>query len=417
MDKPVSKAHRRKTRLKQLRIILPVILIPILVLILLKNLLTPSINLDKVVTGTVDKGNLEITVQGSGIVIPNYEEIITSPFRANVVRIMKTPGVRVETGDTLLVLNNELAMNELDKLNNELQLKEIQKEKLKIQINEALQNFKIGRQIKEIRIENLKSAYDAEVYLHKIGGSTPDVVKKTKTEWDIARLELEQAIYNHDNQINTQKAGVRELETEMLIHKGLIAKARNLVNQAYVKSPFAGSLSSIINQPGIMISEGQEIARVADLSRYKIKGNVSNSWAGKVLTGQSVLIKDRDLILKGTLENIMPSVSEGMMECQIRIDDGDISNLRPNQQLEIRVVVSFRDEVLRLPNGTYYKDHGNKVMYVIRGNKAYRTNVVLGEASFDYVEVVSGLEKGDQVILTDISEKEKKEEIKVTSDK
>jgi len=399
--------------IRQISVTSLIVIVPVLLLLFLRSVLTPSVSLAKVLTATVDKGNLEITVQGSGVVIPNYEEIITSPFRANVVRILKTPGIKVERGDTLLILNNELAVNDLNKLNNELQLKEIQKEKLKIAIKEAEQDFGISKQIREIRIENLKSAYEAEDYLYKRGGSTPDIVKKAKTEWDIAILELKQALFNIENQMNAREAGIRELETEILIQKNRITEAKSLVDQALVKSPFSGSLSSIINQPGVMISEGQEIARVADFSRYRIKGNVSNSWAGKVMAGQSVLIKDRDKMLRGTLENIMPSVSEGMMECMIRIDEGDVSNLRPNQQLEIRVVVSFRDDVLRLPNGTYYKDRGNRIMYVVRGNKAYRTKVLLGDASFDFVEVVSGLENGDKVILTDVSEKQEKEEIKV----
>ena len=195
--------------------------------------------------------------------------------------------------------------------------------------------------------------------------------------------------------------------------KNAIVAAKNLVDQAYVRVPFAGSLSAVLDQPGAMISEGQEIARVADFSKYRIKGTVSNSWVGKIMAGQTVLIRDKERILNGKLENIMPSVNQGMMECMIRLDEGDISNLRPNQQLEIRVVVSFKDEVLRLPNGSYYKDQGSKYLYLVHGHKAYRTKVVLGEASFDYVEVISGLETGNQVILTDLSEKYDREELRI----
>jgi HlyD family secretion protein len=413
MDRPVSKAHKRKLLIRQLALASLIILVPLGVILMLKGIFTPVVSLSRVTTAKVDQGNLQITVQGSGIVIPNYEEIITSPFRSNVLRITKTPGVSVNAGDTLLILNNEMAANNLNKLQNELELKQIQKEKLKINIKEKEEDFDISRQIKEIRIVNLKSAYEAEAFLNKRGGSTLDVVKKAKTEWDIAVLELKQAINNHQNQMNALEAGVRELETEILIQKNTIIEAKNLVNLAYVKAPFSGSLSSILNQPGAMISEGQEIARVADFSKYRLKGNVSNAWAGKVMAGQSVLIRNKDQMIKGTLENIMPSVSEGMMECMIRLDESDVSNLRPNQQLEIRVVVSFKDDVLRLPNGPYYKDRGSKFMYVIRGNKAYRTKVLLGDASFDFVEVSSGLKIGDQVILTDMAEKYDRDEIKI----
>ena len=413
MDRPVPKAHKRKILVRQLALVSLIILVPLGATLLLKGILSPSITLSHMATAKVDQGNLQITVQGSGIVIPNYEEVITAPFRSKVLKIMKTPGIGVNTGDTLLILDNEMAANELHRLQNELELKGIQKEKLRIQIKEMEEDFEISRQIREIRIENLKSAFEAEEYLNKRGGSTKDLMKKARTEWNIAELELKQAVNNHSNRLKASDTGVRELETEIRIQKNAIVAAKNLVDQAYVRVPFPGSLSSVLNQPGAMVSEGQEIARVADFSRYRIKGTVSNSWAGKIMEGQTVLIRDKERLLYGKLENILPSVNEGMMECLIRLDERDVSNLRPNQQLEIRVVISFKDGVLRLPNGSYYKESGSRYMYVVKGQKAYRTKVVLGEANFDFVEVVSGLETGDQIILTDLTEKYDQDELKI----
>jgi HlyD family secretion protein len=413
MDRPVSKAHKTKILIRKLALLSLVVIIPVIGLLLLKSILTPTVYLSRMTIATADQGNLQITVQGSGVVIPNYEEVITAPFRSKVLKILRTPGVKVNTGDTLLILDNEMAANDLKRLENELDLKGIQKEKLKIQIREMEEDFDISRQIREIRIENLKSAYDAEVYLNKRGGSTKDVIRKAKTEWDIAVLELRQAVNNQLNKLQASEAGIRELETQIRIQKIAIIEARNLVDQAFVRAPFAGSLSSVLSQPGAMTGEGTEIARVADFSKYRIRGTISNSWAGKIMTGQQVLIRVKNKMLNGILENIMPSVSDGMLECLIRINETDITDLRPNQQLEIRVVVSFKDGVVRLPNGPYYKSPGALHLYVIRGKKAFRTQVVLGEASFDFVEVISGIEKGEKVILTELEERFDREEIVV----
>jgi HlyD family secretion protein len=238
-------------------------------------------------------------------------------------------------------------------------------------------------------------------------------VKKAKTEWEIEQLEYSQAQYNFNNQVNSKNNAIREIETEISIQKNKIIKARDLVDKAYVKAPFRGDLSWVIDQPGAAVSEGQQIARVADFSSYKLKGTISNSWAGRVITGQKVEVRNQGKSLSGTIENIMPAVSQGMMECLIRIDNGDITNLRPAQQLEIRVIISYKDNVLRLPNGTYYKDRGYKEMYVVKGNKAYRKKILLGDANFDWVEVLEGLEPGENVIVTDIAEKYTREEIRV----
>lgn len=413
MDSPVPKKHKRKLLFRKLALVSLIIILPLGTILLLKGILSPNISLSHLTTAKVELGNLQITVAGSGVVIPNYEEMITAPFRSKVLKITQRPGALVNTGDTLLILDNKMAVNDLNRLQNELELKGLQKKKLKNKIREMEEDFEISQQIREIRIENLKSTYEAEVYLGKLGGSTPEVVKKAKTEWDIGLLELQQSINNNTNQINSSRAEVSEMEAQMKIQRNAIIAAENMVDQAYVKAPFSGNLSSLINQPGAMISEGQEIARIADFSRYRIKGTVSNAWVGKIRAGQTVLIRDKDKMLTGILENIMPSVNQGLLECMIRLDDVDISDIRQNQQLEIRVVVSFKDKVLRLPNGPYYKNQGSKYLYVVHGRKAIRTKIVLGEANFDFVEIISGAELGDQIILTDLSEKYDREELKI----
>lgn len=413
MDRPVSQEHKRKLLIRQIGVISIIIIVPLAIVLFLKSVFIPAVSLSKVTTAVSENGDIQVTIQGSGTIIPAYEEIITSPFRSSIVKIIKKPGEKVLPKDTLLVLNNKLAENDLNMLTNELDLQNIRIDKLKIELQQLREDFEFSRKIKEIKVENSRLAYEAEATLNKMGGSPAYNVKKAKTEWDIEELENSQAQYNFNNQVNTKNNGIRELETEINIQKNKIIKAKDLVDQAYVKAPFNGDLSWIIDQPGASVSEGQQIARVADFSSYKLKGSISNSWAGRVITGQKVNIRNQGQDLAGSIENIMPAVSQGMMECLIRIDEGDISNLRPSQQLEIRVIISKKDKVLRLPNGPYYKDRGYKEMYVIKGNKAHRTKILLGDANFDYVEVLEGLQAGEKVILTDIGEKYTREEIRV----
>jgi HlyD family secretion protein len=413
MDRPVSKEYKKKLLIRQIGLISIIIIVPLAIVLFLKSVFIPSVSLSQVTTAISEKGDVQITVQGSGNVIPAYEEIITSPFRSNILKIIKKPGDKVFPKDTLLILNNKLAENDLDMLKNELDLQNIRIDKLKIELQQLKEDFEFSKKIKEIKVENARLAYEGEVTLNKMGGSPTSNVKKAKTEWDIEQLENDQAKYNFNNQVNSRNNGIRELETEINILKNKIIKAKDLVDQAYVKAPFSGDLSWIIDQPGASVSEGQQIARVADFSNYKLKGSISNSWAGRVVTGQKVEVRNQGKTLTGTIENIMPAVSQGMMECLIRIDKGDITNLRPDQQLEIRVIISYKDNVLRLSNGPYYKDRGYKEMYVVRGNKAYRTKILFGEANFDYVEVLEGLHAGEKLIVTDIAEKYTRKEIRV----
>jgi HlyD family secretion protein len=413
MDRPVSKEHKRKLMIRQLSIVSIVLIVPLLIIVFMKSVFMPGVSLSNVISAVPDSGQIQITVQGSGTVIPSYEEIITSPFRSSIVKLLKKPGEKVFPKDTILILNNKLAENDLNMLVNESDLQNIRIEKLKIELQQLREDFEFSRKIKDIKVQNAKLAFEAESTLNKMGGSPVYEVKKAKTNWSIEILENSQAQYNFNNQVNAKNNGIRELETEINIQRNKIVKAKDLVDQAFVKAPFHGDLSWVIDQPGASVSEGQQIARVADFSSYKLKGSISNAWSGRVISGQRVGVRNQGRELNGTIENIMPAVSQGMMECLIRIDSGDISMLRPAQQLEIRVIISNKNNVLRIPNGPYYKDRGYKEMYVINGNKAYRRKILLGDANFDYVEVLEGVKPGERVILTDIGEKYTRGEIRV----
>src|SRR5664279_2094618 len=150
MDRPVSKEHKRKLLIRQIGVISTIIIVPLLIILFMKSVFVPSVSISQVVTGISDKGDIQITVQGSGNVIPAYEEIITSPFRSNIMIIVKKPGDKVFPKDTLLILNNKLAENDLNMLANELDLQNIRIDKLKIELQQLKEDFDFSRKIKAV---------------------------------------------------------------------------------------------------------------------------------------------------------------------------------------------------------------------------------------------------------------------------
>jgi HlyD family secretion protein len=89
MDRPVSKEHKRKLLIRQIRVISIIVIVPLAIVLFIKSVFIPTVSRSKVITAVSEKGDIQITVQGSGNVIPVYEEVITSPFRSNIVRILK----------------------------------------------------------------------------------------------------------------------------------------------------------------------------------------------------------------------------------------------------------------------------------------------------------------------------------------
>ena len=76
------------------------------------------------------------------------------------------------------------------------------------------------------------------------------------------------------------------------------------------------------------------------------------------------------------------------------------------------MVYAYRENVLRLPSGTYYKGEGNYDLFVREGDRLVRRRVALGEANYDYVEVISGIEPGEQVVISDMQDYAKQHPLK-----
>jgi len=295
MDRPLSKNQKRKATLKLLYKTLIIAIVPIVLLFSLRNIFSPVLKYDMIQTAIAEQGDISITVSGAGVVIPNYEELIVAPFRTKILIINNQPGDEITIGDTLMILDNEIAVNELNRLRNEMELMIIRKERQETELIQIIEDFVISKEIKELRIKGLQSDYDNERKLNDMGGAPKENVIKAEADLKIAQLESKQAIVKHENNVGSRKSALREIETEIRIQQTLIKDADIAASQAYVRAPFDGVLSLINDNPGVMVNEGQEIARIADYSKYKLRGTVSNSWTGRVQTGQSVIIRDKPI--------------------------------------------------------------------------------------------------------------------------
>ena len=98
---------------------------------------------------------------------------------------------------------------------------------------------------------------------------------------------------------------------------------------------------------------------------------------------------------------LSPMSTDGLISFTVQLDDESAPGLRSGLKCDIYVVYAYRENVLRLPSGTYYKGEGNYDLFVREGDRLVRRRVALGEANYDYVEVISGIEPGEQVVISE----------------
>lgn len=413
MDREIPLHIQRKEKLKQIVRYGIIAIAFITIIILLISLMGSSISSKNLIIAPVDKGTIEITIPASGKVMPLTEEIIVSPINSRILEVYKEAGDSVNIGDPILKL--ELATIETD-YKQKLDEMEMKKSKLvqsQISQNNSMSEMQMQLQVKEMKLKQLQTELKNEQYLDSIGASTADKVRQTALNYEVAKLELQQLKQQMDNQKKNSEAEAKVQQLDLNIFEKSLAESARLLKDARILSPQQATLTYVNNQIGSQVTAGSQIAIISDLSNYKIQAEIADSYAEKLSPGAKAIIKIGQLQLTGTILNITPSVKNGAINFIVMLSDPSNSRLRSGLKTDVFVSYGIRDEVLRIPNGSYYIEPGEYDLWVVKDGKAEKRKVRLGESSFEYVEVISGLDINEQVIISDMNQYKSKKSLKI----
>ncbi|MFV0418811.1 MAG: efflux RND transporter periplasmic adaptor subunit [Dysgonomonas sp.] len=413
MDREIPLSIQRKERLKQFIRYGAIIAVFIVIVIVIMNLLEGSVSSKNMVIATADQGTIEITIPASGKVMPLTEEIIVSPINSRILEVYKQAGDSVNIGDPILKL--ELATIETD-YKQKLDEMEMKKSKLvqsKISLNNNISEMQMQLQVKEMKLKQLQTELKNEQYLDSLGASTADKVRQAGLNHEVAKLELQQLKQQIENQRKSSDAEAKVQQLDLSIFEKSLAESARLLNDARILSPQKATLTYVNSQIGSQVSAGTQIAIVSDLNKYKVQAEIADSYAEKLSPGAKAIIKISQVQLTGTIVNITPSVKNGVINFIVMLDDSSNSRLRSGLKTDVFVAYGIRDEVLRIPNGSYYIEPGEYDLWVVKDGTAEKRKVKLGEGSFEYVEVISGLELGEQVIISEMNQYKSKNSLKI----
>ncbi len=414
MDRQISPKEKKKKQTKSLVKVGIVAAAAVVVVAALGRMLGDSIRLDDVKTGTADMGAIETTISTLGRLMPLSEENVVAPISSRILEVYKNPGDSVVEGEPLLKLDLSSVDSEYQQRLNEKEIRENQLLQLQIRLENAISSMLLKRQIDEMRLQQSQAELEREKFLDSIGASTGTNVRKVEVEYKQAVLEHELLLQDIANEQKRAAAELRVQELEFANFESNLATTERLLMDARIFSPRTATLTYINNQIGSQVSTGSNIATVSDLSRFKIDAEVSDLQAEKLRMGASALIRSGSEEYTGTVTNITPSATGGVVKFTITLDDTVGQRLRSGSNAEVFVRHGILDNVVRLPNSLIFgSGRGSYDVWVVEGNKAVKRSVTIGESSYEYVEVTAGLQPGETVILSDMTRYIKKETIRI----
>ncbi|PWK79165.1 HlyD family secretion protein [Mucilaginibacter oryzae] len=405
----VTSAKRKKTALA-IFIIVTVLMFAVW---LLRGYIKSSVNRSEITVATVEVGNIENTLNASGEVLPEFEEIITSPINASIKSALADAGNKVKPGQSLLTLDKSATQTDFEKQKFQLETKRAEIAKSKLDLDKSFYDIKSNNDIKQLRISNLADAVENAKRLYKAGGGTREGIEQAELNLKVAQLEKKQLENEIKSKQQTMQIEIREAQIAADIQQNDLNALKRKLDLANVVATRAGVVTYVNKNIGATVHEGETLARIADLGSFKIQGSISDNSADEVHSGLPVIVRVNDSLLRGHVSNVSPSVQNSIISFEVQLDNRASKLLRPNMKVDVFLVTAMHSKIMRVANGPAFKGPTVQDIFVLNNGKAERRTVHIGLTNFDFVEIESGVKPGDVVITSDMSEYKNSKEVMV----
>ena len=317
-------------------------------------------------------------------------------------------------GDSMLALDTRFTLSSLEKLRDELNIKKNNVRQHELQLEKNLIDLRTRYEIKKLQTDNMATGLEEEKYLNSIGGGTQKRLEKAELNLKISRLELEQIRQSIHNLEKTIQADLLGLNYEISIQQKNVTELQVKLDQSTIKADKHGVITWINNQIGKNINQGDELVKIANLQSYDVKGTISDIHASQLGIGKKVIVRlNENTDLRGEIVNVSPSVSVNSIRFDVSLENKSHALLRPNLRVDVFVITSSEESVTRIKNGPFYKGGIKQMVFVVQGNELIKRQVTFREYNVDYVEIVSGIIPGEEVVISDISDYEKHKRLRI----
>jgi HlyD family secretion protein len=374
----------------------------------------PSVDRATVWIDTVKRGPMLRQVRGSGTLVPEEIRWIPATTQGRVEKIILRPGANVTPNTVILELSNP----DLQQAVKEAQL--------------AFQSAQAAYLNRKTDLESQLLAQQSELAgveaQYKNATMTLQANEKLWEDKLISEIQLKQSRSANDELKNRLTIGQRRLEMQANGIKSQTAPQEADVAQkraAYelqmrrlddlkVKAGMTGVLQEVPVERGAQVAPGANLARVADPTNLKAELRIAETQTKDIRVGQYAEVDTRNGVVKGKVARIDPKSTGGTVGVDVILEGELPSGARPDLSVDGTIQLERLDNVIYVGRPAFGQENSTVQLFKLtKDGEAQRAPVKLGRSSVNQIEIIEGLQPGDQVILSDMSAQDSFDRIRI----
>ena len=363
----------------------------------------PSVSRGSVAVDVVKEGELLREVRGPGTLVPRTIRWIGAQTAGRVDRVVVRPGAVVEADAVLVEMSNPELVQETEEARYAVVQADAELSELKLTLENKQLDQRAALAGAQAEFEGARLQAEAE----KQAGNVVPLIKQQRSE-----LLAEQLKVKRDIEKERLEQFAASMQAQLAVRRARVEQARNVyerkrvrVESLSVRAGIAGVVQEVLVEEGQRVALGANIARVAPPNDLRAELRVPETQARDVLVEQLVRVDTRNGIVEGRVVRIDPAVQNGTVQVDVDLTGPLPRGARPDLSVDGTIEIERLPHVLYTGRPAYGQPNTTVSLYklVDGGHYAIRVPVEIGRTSVNAVEILKGLEVGDQVILSDSS--------------
>ena len=358
-----------------------------------------TVDSSRVRIASVQRGSFvrDLLLQGN-IVAANSPKLYAPDI--GTVTLMANPGDLVEEGTLVAKVNSPALSNrllqeqaKLESLRVELERQKIATKQASIKSRQQIQLEKLILDAANREKRRAQKSLETQVISQLDFEKAIDDLRRSQLKYDFA---LEQADLEKENLAFESKTKGFEVNQYRLI----VENTQRLVDSLDLKAPVSGIVGAWSVEQKSAVAINQALMTIVDLSAFQVEIEIPETYVDDIGLGMLVNVKYNGQEYPASIISISPEVTNNVVKGRVAFSNKPPPGIKQNQRVSSVVILEQKENVLYIPRGSFIQHHGGLKAYVVVDNRATLTDINLGTSSIDKIEVVTGLTKGQQVIIS-----------------